>query len=201
MGEKNRTRKKTKNKEASMGIGAGLLKLTSALSAIVSIILVGASGYVYSKQDPHIGQIALARITVQGALGFGVVILILSVVGYWGASSKNRCLMYIFFALLQAAFAGLVAITAALYTGLPWIDQQLEALCKDHPWENCTDQVPKIEETMRSHLHLVRSISLSICIFLMGLLLGRQRVQKIGLRADPILQQTNNLCSLLKLFV
>ena len=78
--------------------------------------------------------------------------------------------MYIFFALLQAVFAGLVAITAALYTGLPWIDQQLEALCKDHPWENCTDQVPKIEETMRSHLHLVRSISLSICIFLMGIL-------------------------------
>merc|ERR1712017_71127 len=104
--EKNRTRKKTQEQEASMGIGAGLLKLTSALSAIVSIILVGASGYVYSKQDPHIGQIALARITVQGALGLGVVILILSVVGYWGASSKNRCLMYIFFALLQAAFAG-----------------------------------------------------------------------------------------------
>ena len=63
-----------------------------------------------------------------------------------------------------------LAITAALYTGLPWIDQQLEALCKDHPWENCTDQVPKIEETMRSHLHLVRSISLSICIFIMGIL-------------------------------
>merc|ERR1711907_801961 len=145
--------KEDQEQEASMGIGAGLLKLTSALSAIVSIILVGASGYVYSKQDPHIGQIALARITVQGALGLGVVILILSVVGYWGASSKNRCLMYIFFALLQAAFAGLVAITAALYTGLP-----------------CTDQVPKIEETMRSHLHLVRFISLSICIFLMGIL-------------------------------
>merc|ERR1711959_877803 len=139
--------KEDQEQEASMGIGAGLLKLTSALSAIVSIILVGASGYVYSKQDPHIGQIALARITVQGALGLGVVILILSVVGYWGASSKNRCLMYIFFALLQAAFAGLVAITAALYTGLP-----------------------KIEETMRSHLHLVRFISLSICIFLMGIL-------------------------------
>merc|ERR1711907_413072 len=152
--------KEDQEQEASMGIGAGLLKLTSALSAIVSIILVGASGYVYSKQDPHIGQIALARITVQGALGLGVVILILSVVGYWGASSKNRCLMYIFFALLQAAFAGLVAITAALYTGLPGSTSSSRPSARTTPWRNAPTRSPKIEETMRSHLHLVRSISL-----------------------------------------
>merc|ERR1712224_1143897 len=153
-----------------MGFGAGLLKLTSALSVIVSLVLIGVSGYVYHKQDPHLGQIALARITVQGSLALGVLIFILSVVGYAGASSKSRCLIYLFFGALQTAFAGIVAITAALYTGMPWIDQQLETLCKEHPWENCTEQVPKIEATMRDHLTLVRTISLSICVFLLGII-------------------------------
>ncbi|WZN64157.1 hypothetical protein HKI87_09g57110 [Chloropicon roscoffensis] len=153
-----------------MGFGASLLKITSALSVIVSMVLVGVSAYVYRAQDPHIGQIALARVTVQGSLALGVLIFVLSVVGYWGASSKNRCLLHVFFALLQAAFAGIVVITTALYVGTPWIDQQLETLCKDHPWQDCTNQVPKIEATMRDHLYLVRSISLSICVFLLGII-------------------------------
>eukprot|EP00212_Chloropicon_laureae_P004912 CAMPEP_0197498980 /NCGR_PEP_ID=MMETSP1311-20131121/60787_1 /TAXON_ID=464262 /ORGANISM="Genus nov. species nov., Strain RCC856" /LENGTH=183 /DNA_ID=CAMNT_0043044719 /DNA_START=540 /DNA_END=1091 /DNA_ORIENTATION=- len=153
-----------------MGIGATLLKITSALSLIVSTALVGVSGYVYRHQNPHIGQIALARITVQAALGFGLLTFILSIVGYVGATKKNKCVLLFFFTFLQTALAGLVAISAALYTGLPWIDEQLETLCKDHPWENCTDEVPKIEQQMRSHLTLVRSISLSICVFLFGII-------------------------------
>merc|ERR1739848_470076 len=123
-----------------MGFGASLLKITSALSVIVSLVLVGVSGYVYRAQDPHLGQIALARITVQGALALGVLIFVISVVGYVGATSKNRCMIYIFFSLLQAAFAGIVTVTAALFVGLPWIDQQLETLCKDHPWQDCAAQ-------------------------------------------------------------
>mmetsp|Transcript_14027 Transcript_14027/g.26959 ORF Transcript_14027/g.26959 Transcript_14027/m.26959 type:complete len:184 (+) Transcript_14027:157-708(+) len=153
-----------------MGFGASLLKITSALSLIVSLVLVGVSSYVYSTQDPHLGQIVLARFTVEGALILGVLIFLLSIVGYWGASSKNRCLLLIFFSVLQFVFAGLIAITAALFVGLPWIDQQLSQLCKEHPWENCTEEVPKIEATMRNHLMLVRSISLSICVFLLGII-------------------------------
>ena len=128
------------------------------------------SSYVYSTENVHVGQIVLNRVTVEGSLVLGVIIFLLSIVGYWGAHTKSRCLLSVFFSVLQFVFAGLVAITAALYTGIPWIEDELETLCKEHPWENCAAEVPKIEDAMRHHLTLVRSISLSICIFLMGII-------------------------------
>ena len=194
---------------------------------IVSMVLVGVSAYVYRAQDPHIGQIALARVTVQGSLALGVLIFVLSVVGYWGASSKNRCLLYVFFALLQAAFAGIVVITTALYVGMPWIDQQLETLCKDHPWQDCTNQVPKIEATMRwveSLLPLCSNAESDTVLpppqgppvsgqehFPQHLrvpagnhprvLPRRERVQEVRLQRDPFVQQAPDLCSFLEYFI
>merc|ERR1711907_519384 len=109
--ESERARERGRDK---MGIGATLLKITSALSLIVSTALVGVSGYVYRHRNPHIGQIALARITVQAALGFGLLTFILSIVGYVGATKKNKCVLLFFFTFLQTALAGLVAISAAL---------------------------------------------------------------------------------------
>jgi len=153
-----------------MGFGAGFLKLTSSLSLLVSLALIGVSAYVYNVQDAHVGDIKLMKSTIIASIVLGSVIFIMSIVGYAGASTQSRTLLFIFFFVMQICFTSLVAIAGALFTGLPWIYNELERLCADHPWEHCADDIPKIESQIDQHIVLIRNITLGVSLFTMGVL-------------------------------
>lgn len=131
---------------------------------------MGVASYVYSTQDPKVGQISLARYSVVGSIALGCVIFVLAGLGYIGAATHSRWFLFLFFTSIQLVFAGLVAVSAALVTGLPWLNKQLEDLCEHHPWDNCKQEIPKMEESIRENLHLICKICLGIAFFVLGVI-------------------------------
>merc|ERR1712176_698626 len=150
---------RAKEVDTTMGFGAGFLKLTSSLSLLVSLALIGVSAYVYNVQDAHVGDIKLIKSTIIASIVLGSVIFIMSIVGYAGASTQSRTLLFMFFFVMQICF-----------TRLPWIYNELERLCADHPWEHCADDIPKIESQIDQHIVLIRNITLGVSLFTMGVL-------------------------------